>query len=108
MRAGLIKVGVTVAGPLVILAGVAMLVLPGPGLVSIAAGFALLALEYRWARHALALMGRKLSQVRQAVLPRDASRGRQALGVVLVAAFGLAGFVGTTAMTAFIGAHIAL
>ena len=103
--ARLVKVGVTVVGPLVILAGVAMLVLPGPGLVSIAAGFALLALEYRWARGALAIMGRKLSQIREAVLPSGGSRGRRALGAALIAAFGVAGFLGTTAFTAFLSAH---
>ena len=108
VRALTIKVGVTVAGPLVILAGVAMLVLPGPGLVAIAAGLALLALEYRWARRALALMGHKLSQVREATLPTDGSRGRRALGAFLVAAIAVAGFVCTAAVTAFLGAHTVL
>jgi uncharacterized protein (TIGR02611 family) len=105
VRALLIKVGVTVAGPLVILAGVAMLVLPGPGLVAIAAGLALLALEYQWARRLLALVVLKLSQVREAMLPTEGSRGRRALGVLLVAAIAAAGFVGTAAVTAFLGAH---
>jgi uncharacterized protein (TIGR02611 family) len=105
VRARLIKVGVTVVGPLVILAGVAMLVLPGPGLVSIAAGFALLALEYRWARGALALMGRKVAQIRDALLPREASRGRRAVGAGLLVAIGVAGFLCTTAVTAFVSAH---
>ena len=50
VRKVLVRAGVTVAGPLVVLAGVAMLVLPGPGLVVIALGLALLALEYEWAR----------------------------------------------------------
>jgi uncharacterized protein (TIGR02611 family) len=108
VRALLIKVGVTVAGPLVILAGVAMLVLPGPGLVAIAAGLAVLALEYRWARRALALMGRKLSQVREATFPKEGSRGRRALGALLVAAIAVAGFAGTAAVTAFLGAHTVL
>ena len=108
MRALLIKVGVTVAGPLVIVAGVAMLVLPGPGLVAIAAGLALLALEYRWARRVLALMGRKLSQVREATLPKEGSRGRRALGALLLAAIAGAGFVGTAAVTAFLTAHTVL
>ncbi len=107
-RALLIKVGVTVAGPLVILAGVAMLVLPGPGLVAIAAGLALLALEYRWARRSLALMGRTLSVLREAVLPKEASRGRRALGASLVVAIAAAGFVATAAVTAFLGTHTAL
>jgi uncharacterized protein (TIGR02611 family) len=107
-RALLIRVGVTVAGPLVVLAGVAMLVLPGPGLVVIAAGLALLALEYRWARRALAMMGHKLSQAREATLPKDGSRGRRALGALLVAAIAVAGFVCTTAITAFLGANTVL
>ena len=104
-RALLIKVGVTVTGPLVILAGIAMLVLPGPGLVAIAAGLALLALEYEWARRALALMGRTLSQARRATLPHEGTRGRQALGALLMATFAIAGFAGTAAVTAFLGEH---
>lgn len=107
-RALLIKIAVTVAGPLVILAGIAMLVLPGPGLVAIAAGLALLALEYRWARRALGLLGRKLSQVREATLPREGSRRRRGLGAMLVAALAVGGFLCTTAATAFLGAHTIL
>ena len=38
VRAMTVRVGVTVLGPLVVLAGLAMLVLPGPGLVVIALG----------------------------------------------------------------------
>ena len=85
-----------------------MLVLPGPGLVVIAAGVALLALEYPWARHALGVIGHKAAQLREATLPRGASRGRRALGAVLVAAVAAAGFVATTAVTAFLGTHTVL
>ena len=108
VRPLLVKVGVTVAGPLVILAGVAMLVLPGPGLVVITAGLALLALEYRWARQALALMGRTLAQVREAALPKEGSRSRRALGAVMVAAVAVAGFLGTAAITAALGTNTVL
>ena len=104
----LLKVGVTVVGPLVVLAGIAMIVLPGPGLVVMAAGVALLALEYPWARHALAAVGRAASQVREAVLPRAGSRGRRAFGSLVVAAVAAAGFVATSAITAFVGAHTVL
>ena len=104
----LLKAGVTVAGPLVILAGVAMLVLPGPGLVVIAAGVAVLALEYPWARQALGVLGHRASQLREAMLPKDASRGRRALGGLAVAAVAAAGFVATSAITAFLGAHTVL
>jgi hypothetical protein len=58
LRAGLgarlrrhgVRVAITVAGFGVVLAGVAMLVLPGPGLVTIALGFGLLGREYRVGR----------------------------------------------------------
>lgn len=43
-------------GMTVVLIGVAMLVLPGPGLVVIPIGLAILATEYAWARRWLNLM----------------------------------------------------
>jgi hypothetical protein len=43
------RVLVTLVGGFVLVAGIAMLVLPGPGLLSIAAGFAILSTEYEWA-----------------------------------------------------------
>jgi len=107
-RALVIKLAVTVAGPLVVLAGVAMLVLPGPGLVVIAAGFALLALEYQWARRVVALMGRSLSRAREATIPKEGSGSRKALGAAMVAALAAAGFLATTAATAFLAAHTVL
>ncbi|MFS2292849.1 MAG: PGPGW domain-containing protein [Actinomadura sp.] len=44
------KIAVTVAGTVLIVAGVAMLVLPGPGIVSILAGLGLLGTEFPTAR----------------------------------------------------------
>ena len=44
------RVVIAVIGITVILSGVAMLVLPGPGLVTIALGLAILATEYVWPR----------------------------------------------------------
>ncbi|MBD7919786.1 hypothetical protein H9657_16060 [Cellulomonas sp. Sa3CUA2] len=43
-------VAVSVVGGTVLLTGVAMLVLPGPGILAILAGLALLATEFAWAR----------------------------------------------------------
>ena len=43
-------VAVSVVGGTVVLTGVAMLVLPGPGVLAILAGLALLATEFAWAR----------------------------------------------------------
>lgn len=45
---------VTVVGGGLLLAGLAMLVLPGPDVVVTLAGLAVLAAEFPWARHALA------------------------------------------------------
>jgi uncharacterized protein (TIGR02611 family) len=102
VRAVVVKVGVTVLGPLVVLAGVAMLVLPGPGLVVMALGAALLALEYDWARRALLTCGRVLDRGRRAVLPQGASTGRRALGVVTTAAV----LVATTGITAAFSTYV--
>lgn len=44
---------IEVAGWLLIVAGVAALVLPGPGLLGVVAGLALLSLRYTWARRML-------------------------------------------------------
>jgi len=103
-----VRVGVTLVGPLLVLAGIAMTVLPGPGLVVVALGLALLALEYEWARRVLGLMGRTLSNARRAALPREGSRRRRALGVMTAAGFVVATTLLTTAVTAFVSARTLL
>ena len=105
VRKAAVRVGVTVAGPVTIVAGVAMLVLPGPGLVVIALGMALLALEYAWARTVLAQAGRGAAWVRRTVLPRDGSQGRRLLGVAGAGAFVVATTLLTGAVTTFVGAQ---
>ena len=47
------RIAVFVAGMVVLIAGVAMIVLPGPGLLVIIAGLAILATEFAWAERAL-------------------------------------------------------
>ena len=47
------RVGVTIAGFLLILAGIVMLITPGPGWAAIFAGLGVLGTEYVWARRAL-------------------------------------------------------
>ena len=44
------RAGIALVGGGVVLAGIAMLVLPGPGILAIAAGLALLAVEFEAAR----------------------------------------------------------
>lgn len=46
---GLRRVAVTLVGFVLLLVGLALLVLPGPGLVVLAVGFGILATEYVWA-----------------------------------------------------------
>jgi hypothetical protein len=47
------RLAVAVVGGVLVLAGLAMLVLPGPGIVVIALGLAVLGTEFAWAAHAL-------------------------------------------------------
>ena len=102
VRAIAVKVLVTVGGPLVVLAGIAMLVLPGPGMVVIGLGLALLAVEYEWARGLLALLGRGLVRVKNAALPRDGSMLHRVLGLACTAGF----VVGTTVLTGAITTYL--
>lgn len=45
------RIAIAVIGGTVVLVGVVLLVTPGPGLVVIPVGLAILALEFAWARH---------------------------------------------------------
>lgn len=49
----IVRLGRICAGFVLLVAGVAMIVLPGPGVASIALGLALLAPDFRWAKFAL-------------------------------------------------------
>jgi uncharacterized protein (TIGR02611 family) len=54
------RVGVTVAGALVIAVGIVLLPLPGPGWLIIFAGLGILGTEYAWARRLLARVRRQV------------------------------------------------
>ncbi len=64
------RIGVTIAGVFLVLVGLAMLVLPGPGLVVIIAGLAVLATEYVWAERMLNLAKEKAERAKNRVLGR--------------------------------------
>ena len=51
------KAVVVVAGGIVLFIGIIMIVTPGPAVVFIPAGLAILATEFRWARRALTRFG---------------------------------------------------
>jgi uncharacterized protein (TIGR02611 family) len=57
------RVAITVVGVLVIIAGIILLPLPGPGWVVIFAGLGLLATEYDWARRLLRAVRAKAAEL---------------------------------------------
>lgn len=87
------QVGVFVVGLAVIGAGIAMLVLPGPGWVAIFAGLAIWATEFAWAHLVLRWTKRKVSEAAQKALdPRVRRRNIILTSVGLVIAGALIGF----------------
>jgi len=71
------RIAVTIAGFAVLLAGVALLVLPGPGWLLIFVGLGILSTEYMWARRLLDTAKRKAEQAKSAVLDRKANRAER-------------------------------
>ena len=57
------KIAIAAIGFPVIAAGIALLVLPGPGLLVIAAGLAILSLEFEWADRHLKKARKKLDEL---------------------------------------------
>ncbi|MER7466295.1 TIGR02611 family protein [Streptomyces sp. NPDC097981] len=87
------QVGVFIVGLAVIGAGVAMLVLPGPGWVAIFAGLAIWATEFAWASLVLRWTKRKVTEAAQKALdPKVRRRNIILTGAGLVIAGALIGF----------------
>jgi uncharacterized protein (TIGR02611 family) len=91
-RSKVVRAAVVLAGFVVVLVGVAMLVLPGPGLPVIAAGLAILALEFVWAERVLERTVDQMSKATDSV--KRASRTQRLILVLL------AGLVLAAAVTA--------
>jgi uncharacterized protein (TIGR02611 family) len=71
--------GVFIVGVALLVAGTAMLVLPGPGIAVILLGLVVLAKEFSWARRALAWARQRAVQLKdqaQARMPRASQRPR--------------------------------
>ncbi len=101
MRLGFVIVGFTV-----LLAGIAMLVLPGPALAVIPVGLAILSLEFAWAARLLEVAIEKAEQAKQSAKETTATqRIIVAIAVVLgVAAIAVAVAVwGVPSWVPFIG-----
>jgi len=69
------RIAVTIAGFAVLLAGIALLVLPGPGWLLIFIGLTILATEYVWAERLLKTAKRKAGQAKDAVLRKKDGGG---------------------------------
>lgn len=92
-RSRFYRVPFALLGFTVVLVGLAMLVLPGPGLLVIAAGLAMLALEFAWAERVLertldrmtatSTRVRRLSRLEQAV---SMAAGLAGLGALIAVA----------------------
>lgn len=78
------KIVVTTAGVLVLVAGVVMMVTPGPGIVGILLGLALLATEYEWADRWLVAAKKKAHEARARAEEMDPKVRRRRI-LVLVA-----------------------
>jgi uncharacterized protein (TIGR02611 family) len=79
-RSVLYRIAFAVAGTLVLLAGLVMLVAPGPAFVFIPVGLAMLALEFTWAERLLERALRQAEAARQKAAA--ASTVQRVLGVV--------------------------
>src|SRR3954469_14235409 len=67
------RIAVSIAGFAVLIVGIAMLVLPGPGIVVIIAGLAILATEYVWAERLLRMAKERAVQAKDKVLRKKAN-----------------------------------
>jgi uncharacterized protein (TIGR02611 family) len=94
-RNRILRVGFAFFGFVVVLAGVAMLVLPGPGLLVIAIGLGILALEFAWAERLLERAVDRLEDAADNV--KAAPRWQQ----LLLAAASAAAAVGMVAVVLF-------
>lgn len=83
------RIAVVLAGFVVLLAGLAMIPLPGPGLLVTAVGLALLALEFAWAERLLERTVDRMEQASDTV--KRATRLQQVLlGLLSVLVFAAA------------------
>jgi uncharacterized protein (TIGR02611 family) len=87
-RSRIVRAAVVLAGFVVVLAGLAMIPLPGPGLLVVAVGLAVLALEFVWAERLLERTIDRMAKTSETV--KRATRAQQVLlgllGVLVAAA----------------------
>jgi uncharacterized protein (TIGR02611 family) len=84
VRAKARRVAIAIAGGVVLVAGFAMLVLPGPGIIVIIAGLGILATEFVWARKALDIAKERAAKAKD-MATTPANRGR----IIMIAGAGI-------------------
>ena len=84
------QIGVFAIGVTVLAAGIAMLVLPGPGWVAIFLGFAILATEFAWAQTALHKAKQAAQRAKDKTLDPAVRRRNTIIAVVLGVLAGIA------------------
>jgi len=65
------RIGIAIAGGTVLLIGIVMIVLPGPAIVVIPIGLAILALEFSWAQRWLDRIRQTLSRKKKEPKPPE-------------------------------------
>jgi uncharacterized protein (TIGR02611 family) len=89
------RIAVTVVGGAFVLIGLAMLVLPGPGILVVALGFAILGTEYVWAATALEHTKRAAATAGRVARDGAVSAGRVARDGAAKATRGATGAAGS-------------
>lgn len=75
------RIGIFVVGWVTVIAGLLMMVLPGPGIAAVVVGFAILATEFVWARRALWRARRAALKAKEQALDPRVRRRNQFLAV---------------------------
>jgi uncharacterized protein (TIGR02611 family) len=82
-RSKLVRLGFIIVGFTVLLAGLAMVVLPGPALAVIPIGLAILSLEFAWAARLLEVAIEKAEQAKQSA--KETTKAQRIIVAVAVA-----------------------
>jgi uncharacterized protein (TIGR02611 family) len=97
------KIAVLILGGLIVLAGIVMLVLPGPAFLVIPAGFALIATEHKWARR----WGRTtLNLLKKAASRKERKRFVHENSLALVLAFLFALFLAGQVIAGYLSSNL--
>lgn len=84
------RFAVTIAGVALLVFGAALMVLPGPGILGIVAGLAVLATEYAWAQRLLLRARTKAEEVQRAAVSSPLRTAGSALFALGMVALGIA------------------